>query len=572
MRYITATQVHHNHAAKGGGVANCHSSTLTIYDCSATVSGSGTFNCDNAMLRLFNCQASQGNGVFVGDNHNLTVSGNLGIGASNPAAKLDVSGDTHVSGKLGIGTTTPTARFDVNGTAHITSRLTVDSNVGIGVSNPLARLHVSGNTYISSGNVGIGASDPGAKLDVRGNTHISGSVGIGTISPDQKLQVAGNAVIGSSGKELEIGSFGSSADLAGLAHKDSNQYALAQKPSGQTFVNSANGKSLHLRQSNSDRVVIAASGNVGIGTASPEGKLQIIDANQDANGGTLALGPKGQSNLRLGYDTNYSWVQSHGGKPLAINPIANNVGIGTTNPSHKLEVNGTIDSKGLRFDNNVSSHINADGALYRFASQCYLTVDDNFYIRDTANKGEFRFHTNDNAFFQMTVHDNQFTMSMNSSGLFFNLDRSHHGGSGDRKILWNGDGNWDLQSDRKLKTNIKTVKGILKRLVQLDVKNYQWKDAQGKDPVKIGFIAQDVQPLFPELVGSMTDPDTNKTSLTLKYADLGAVAIGGLKELKAEMETTIAEQNKLIAKQNKLIEALQKRIETLEKSVEKVKF
>ncbi len=83
-------------------------------------------------------------------------------------------------------------------------------------------------------------------------------------------------------------------------------------------------------------------GNVGIGTTTPAGKLQIIDVPQGAAGNTLVLGPTNVSNLRLGYHENYSWVQSHGSKPLAINPIGNNVGIGTADPKAKLDVRGDI--------------------------------------------------------------------------------------------------------------------------------------------------------------------------------------------------------------------------------------
>jgi hypothetical protein len=39
-------------------------------------------------------------------------------------------------------------------------------------------------------------------------------------------------------------------------------------------------------------------------------------------------------------------------------------------------------SAGLRVDGNVAAHILADGALYRYGGQVYLTVDDNLYIRD----------------------------------------------------------------------------------------------------------------------------------------------------------------------------------------------
>ncbi|MBO3457954.1 hypothetical protein G7B40_036480 [Aetokthonos hydrillicola Thurmond2011] len=87
-------------------------------------------------------------------------------------------------------------------------------------------------------------------------------------------------------------------------------------------------------------VLFDSNGNVGIGISNPEAKLQVININQDPNGNTFILGPKGQSNLRLGYHQDYSWIQSHGSKPLAINLIGNNVGIGTSNPQNKLDVKG----------------------------------------------------------------------------------------------------------------------------------------------------------------------------------------------------------------------------------------
>jgi hypothetical protein len=88
-------------------------------------------------------------------------------------------------------------------------------------------------------------------------------------------------------------------------------------------------------------ILFDKNGNVGIGTSIPEAKLQVITSNQDANGNTLILGPITQSNLRLGYHQNYSWIQSHGSKPLAINPLGNNVGIGISDPGNfKLNVEG----------------------------------------------------------------------------------------------------------------------------------------------------------------------------------------------------------------------------------------
>lgn len=91
-----------------------------------------------------------------------------------------------------------------------------------------------------------------------------------------------------------------------------------------------------------------AGQRTGIGTTAPEAKLQIVDTSQDPNGGTLIIGPTAQANLRFGYNADYSWIQSHGGKPLVINGIGtNNVAIGaTTAPPAKLTV--TADSSHLQ--------------------------------------------------------------------------------------------------------------------------------------------------------------------------------------------------------------------------------
>lgn len=78
--------------------------------------------------------------------------------------------------------------------------------------------------------------------------------------------------------------------------------------------------------------------NVGIDTSAPEGRLQILNADQDPSGDTLILGPTSRSHLRLGYHQDYSWVQSYGSKPLVLNGIGNNVGIGTATTGARLTV------------------------------------------------------------------------------------------------------------------------------------------------------------------------------------------------------------------------------------------
>lgn len=75
----------------------------------------------------------------------------------------------------------------------------------------------------------------------------------------------------------------------------------------------------------------------------------INAAQSNANGGALFI-----QNLRFGQDTSNPWIQSHSSQPLAINPIGNNVGIGTDKPGEKLHVNGTIYTGGLRVNSSYS--------------------------------------------------------------------------------------------------------------------------------------------------------------------------------------------------------------------------
>lgn len=142
--------------------------------------------------------------------------------------------------------------------------------------------------------------------------YFSGNVGIGTENPSEKLEVNGTV------KATKF--VGDGSGLTGIASGGGDG----------KWVDNADGTG----------IIYKVGKTVTIGAANSGTAVQILNKNQDANGDTLILGRTDGTNFRLGYNAEYGWVQSHNSKPLAINPLGNNVGIGTATPAHRLHVAG----------------------------------------------------------------------------------------------------------------------------------------------------------------------------------------------------------------------------------------
>ncbi|MFN9179913.1 MAG: hypothetical protein ACK6A9_15750 [Dolichospermum sp.] len=135
----------------------------------------------------------------------------------------------------------------------------------------------------------------------------SGNVGIGTETPSEKLEVSGNLkVTGIITGNINATNINSGVlDIARIANNSLS----------------------------SDKIISLSADKITSGTIS--GNLSVTGA---LNADSLVLGPTNASNLRLGYHQDYSWIQSHGNKPLLIN-TSNNVGIGSTvNPIARLDI------------------------------------------------------------------------------------------------------------------------------------------------------------------------------------------------------------------------------------------
>jgi hypothetical protein len=121
-----------------------------------------------------------------------------------------------------------------------------------------------------------------------------------------------------------------------------------------------------------------------------------------------------------------------------------------------------------------------------------------------------------------------------------------------------------IPSDRRLKKEIMAVpQGILEKVMKLDPVTYHYKHENASAKQSLGFIAQDVDKLFPELVGKRKAPGGTEEMLSLNYAGFGVLAIKAIQEQQMEVELLKKENEQL---RNKT-ELLEKRLEALENAL-----
>ena len=248
--------------------------------------------------------------------------GNVGIGTTTPAQKLEISAVSpqiqmsDTSGiKMSIGTAGQYAGFSANrniaGGHYDTGKATASYYMFVGSGNSM---HVWGTTPTNN-------AEPveRMRLDKDGN------LGLGTSTPTVASGYTALSLNNSTGALMD---FMTGTVLKARLQSDGTTFY---------FNNLANGP-IQIYTNSAERMRIAATGNVGIGSTAPGYRLDVQGGSINSSGGLCIAG-----------DCKTAWSQVGGSSQwttsgTTINYSTGNVGIGIASPIYSLDVNGGVNS------------------------------------------------------------------------------------------------------------------------------------------------------------------------------------------------------------------------------------
>jgi hypothetical protein len=531
----------------------------------------------------------------------ITSSGNVGIGTTSPDQKLHVSGNARVTGAYYDSNNSPgTSGQVLSSTATGTEWVSAGGTSGLAPMVKFNRSGINSSTYTMIATVNGNSLSSVLKMTMTGTSngvvfactfditvnhhkdiHVKSSNGDYT---EVTLRITSNDNEDFSIEAKHNGSTTTQAEVCIYPLADEIITPTTTDPgyTGAEYEHTATegwrygGEDNDVESSN-----VVVDGKVGIGTTSPSQKLEVAGnvavtgtnvtvANatnpyiyiNDTNAGAGIFQQEGNT-TRIGSDSNTQVVLVQNNATAVTIDTSKNVGIGTTSPSDKLHVNGTVRSQapatsdwallGYNSAGSAASGLwfdNGDGELLLRDDSGNLNVrlrsDTSSYI----NGGNLGLGTTSPAQ-KLTVNSGRMLVSNNTTPIYIKAGSTykswvHHIGGSDGYIFApstadNGE-TWDwanqtklgangvvtaknfqLSSDERFKNNIKDIKDIK---VEAAFKSFEMESSPGEK--RYGVVAQELEKTNPELVE--TDHEGFKS---VKYIDL---LIAKIAELEARLE------------------------------------
>ena len=433
----------------------------------------------------------------------------------------------------------------------------------------------------------------------------TGNVGIGTTSPSSKLEIAS-----SGNTDMRISSsaaFGSTrlsfiSDKA-LATEWRPGFIQSGDNGGFTgrldfYTNGATS----LNKFGTYYAMSVTNGKLGIGTSNPLQKLHVYGASIIANNTvidpdatantviagavadgtgwalTSGIGGKGATlgsswgmgtnngGLFIGYgngvadNTMQTAIQITPSRSVLIAGVTGNVGIGNNAPAYKLDVTGNS----YYTANMVNTGASVDNAGVN--GTCSNTPFYGFGVRGTGG--------------YMGVYG---TASLTGTGSRFGVYGYANGGTNNYGVYGyapSGVNNYAVyaagnifttgtysSSDAKLKKDVQSFESAMDKINRLQPRTYSFKTEEYKfmglpSEKQYGFIAQELEKVFPELVRTVTQPIDSDA----KKGDFQFKAINYV-ELIPVLTQALQEQNKIIEQLKADNEAMKQKMDNIENTI-----
>jgi hypothetical protein len=401
-----------------------------------------------------------------------------------------------------------------------------------------------------------------ADVGTSGAFENAGRVGIGTATPVDLLHVQFSNTTGAVTGYAVQNLANTATSYSGMLFYDQNgalgQFQGFNNVTHEYRVNNiaqASGQfngSINFMVGSTSRLLVTSAGNIGIGTTAPGSKLHVVvPASSNPISGT-SIDVQSFGTFANAVASHYFRVRDIGsGSPSAFFIRGDgNVGIGTEAPTNKLHVLDSTSS--LKFGNeggpsvlrleNPAPDSSSVIILSNDATSWHLRVDgptpgpgnflDAFSIyNDTAGKTALFVCCPDGPRVGIGMTDPTYTFEVRPGG----------GALADF---------WSTRSSARLKKNIEIIDSPLEKLLGLRGVAFDYRES---DKHSIGFIAEEVERVLPEVVDRSPD---NAEIVGLDYGKIVPVVVEAVKEQQA-----------IIGRLQEHIERLEARLAAAEKEL-----